>query len=94
MSVGNLFSGVNTVAVSYLRHFDSFLQNATDIILKCNRCFITKCDRSLLQNVPGFLLQDSTVIRNCEDFVTKCYKYYKMQRLLQIATVRALTVTS
>ena len=92
MSIGNLISGVNTVAVSYLRHFDSFLQNATDIITKCNSCFITKCDRSLLPNLPDFL--SGFFITNYDNFVTKCYKYYKMQRLLQIATVRSPTVTS
>ena len=55
--------------------------------------FITKCDKSLLQNTTGFLLQNATallqnatVIKNCDDFITKCNNYYKMRRLLQIAT--------
>ena len=54
----------------------------------------TKCDRGLLQNASGFLLQNATVllqnvtvITNCNDFITKCDSYYKMQRSLQIATV-------
>ena len=84
--------------VSYLIHYDSLLQNATDIITKCDSYFITKCDRSLLQNASRFLLgnaivllQIATVITNCDDFITKCDSYYKMRRLLQIATVpRAL----
>ena len=56
--------------------------------------FITKCDKSLLQNALGFLLQNATVllqnatfIANCDDFITKCDSYYKMQRLLQIAAI-------
>ena len=56
--------------------------------------FITKCDKSLLQNASGFLLQNATVlvqnvtvITNCDNFITKCDSYYKMRRLLQIATV-------
>ena len=50
MSITNLILGVNSVTVSYLIHCDSLLQNATDII--------TKCDRSLLQN--------GTVITKCD----------------------------
>ena len=49
----------------------------------------------LLQNASGFLLQNAavllqstTVITNCDDFITKCDNYYKMRRLLQIATVQ------
>ena len=45
MSIRNLISGVNSVAVSYLIRYDSLLQNATDFITKCGTYFITKCDR-------------------------------------------------
>ena len=62
------------------------LQNATDSI--------TKCDRSLWQNESGFLLQNetillqnATIITKCDAFFTKFYSYYKIWRLLQIATV-------
>ena len=41
------------VAVSYLVHYDTLLQNATNIITKCDGYFIAKCDKSLLQN--GFI---------------------------------------
>ena len=47
MSIGNIFSGANSVTVSYLLHYDSLLQNATDKITKCDSHFIAKCDRSL-----------------------------------------------
>ena len=30
--------------VSYLVHYDTVLKNATDIITKCVRCVVTKCD--------------------------------------------------
>ena len=43
-------------------HSDSLSQNATDIVRKCNSYFITKCERSLLQNVSGFLLQNGTAL--------------------------------
>ena len=66
-----------------------YYQNATDIITKFDSYFITKCDRSLLQNEPDVLLQNAkvllqntTVITNCDDFITKCETYYKMRRLL------------
>ena len=48
-------------------------------IIKCVRFFITKCDS---------FLENATVITNCDDFITKCDGYYKMRRLLQIATVQ------
>ena len=79
MSIRNLIFGVNSVTVSYLIRYHSlwrFLQNTTNVILKCDSYFITKCGRSLLQN--------ATVI-------TKCDIYYKMRRLLQIATVQRAT---
>ena len=46
--------GVISVTVSYLIHYDSLLQYATDILAKCDSYFITKCNRSLLQNASGF----------------------------------------
>ena len=79
MNIGNLILGVNSATVSYLIRYDSLLQNLLDVI--------TKCDRNLLQNASGFLLQNATVIANCGDFIAKCDRYYKMQRLLQITTV-------
>ena len=55
----------------------------------------------LLQNVSGFLLQNvqvssqnATIIKNCDDFITKYDSYYKMRRLLQIATVQMYTFIS
>ena len=57
------------------------LQNATAILLQ-------DATAILLQNASGFLLQNATVITNCNDFITKCGSYYKMRRLLQIATVQ------
>ena len=94
MSIGNLILDVNSVTVSYLILYDSLLQNATDIITNCDSYFITKCNRSLLQNASGFLLQNATVllqnvtvITNCDDFITWCDSYYKMRRLLKIATL-------
>ena len=54
ISFANLILGVNSVTASYLIHYDSLLQNATSIISKCDSYFITKWDRSLLQNASGF----------------------------------------
>ena len=59
MSIRNLSFGVNSVTVSYLIRYDSLLQNATDVITKC------------------------------DSFIIKCDSYYKMRRLLQIATVHS-----
>ena len=71
-----------------------FIAKWDKFITKCVRFFITKCDRNLLQNASGILLQNgtvvlqnATVITKCYDFITKCDRYYKMQCLLQTATV-------
>ena len=80
MSIRNLLLGVSSVTVSYLIHYDSLLQNATDIITKCDSYFITKCDRSLLQNASGFSLQIATISLQNATVITKCYVYYKLRQ--------------
>ena len=69
---GNLILGVNSVTVSGFIHFDTLLQNATYITTKYYSYFITKCNRSLLQN--------ATIVTNCDNFVTKCDIYYKLRQ--------------
>ena len=53
--------------------YDILLQSATDIITNCDSYFITKCDRSLLQNTSGFLFENATVITKCD----VCYKMWE-----------------
>ena len=53
------------VAVSFLLHYDTLLQNVTDIV----SYFITKCDKSLLQKCISFL------IRKYDSFIAKCNGY-------------------
>ena len=55
--------------------------------------------QKLLQNASIFLLQNATVflqnaavITNCDNCITNCDSYYKMRRLLQIATVEPVSV--
>ena len=83
---GNLILRVNSVTVSCFIHFDTLLQNGTYIITKCYSYFITKCNRSLLQN--------ATIVTNCDNFVTKCHSYYKMRHLLQIAKIQTIYFTT
>ena len=72
ISIRNLIFGVNSVTVLYLILYDSLLENAADVITKCDSYFTRKCD---------------SFITKCEDFITKCDIYYKMRLLLQITTV-------
>ena len=51
---------------------DNLLQNATDIF--------TKCDRNLLQNAWGCLLQNAKVLLPNATVTTKCNVYYKLQQ--------------
>ena len=58
--------------VSYLFHYNTLLQNATDVITKCDSYFITK------YAISGFSLENATVITNAlillqnATFFTKC----------------------
>ena len=78
MSIRNLIFGVNSVTVSELFCYNSLLQNATDVIAKCDSYFITKRDSFFFR----------FFITKCDSLITRCDNYYKMQRLLQTATVQ------
>ena len=67
--------------------YDSLLQNATDIIIKCDSYFIKNCDRSLLQNASGsflqnatVLLQDAVILLQNVTVITKCDVYYELRQ--------------
>ena len=47
---------------------------------------ITKCDRSLLQNESGFLLQNATVLLQNAIVITKYDVYYKLRQYILIKT--------
>ena len=79
MSIRNLIFGVNSVTVSDLIRYNILLQNATNVITKCDSYFIIKRDRSLLQNVSDFLLQNATVFLQNATAITKCDVCYKLQ---------------
>ena len=68
------------ILVSYLICYNSLLQNATDVITKCDSYFITKCDRRLLQNASGFLLQNAIVLLQNAIDITKCDVYHKLRQ--------------
>ena len=62
----------NQVTVSYLVHYDTFLQNATDIITKCDSYFIYRMQQRF--------------ITKCYSYYKMRRFYYKMRQLLQNAT--------
>ena len=86
MSTRNLIFGVNKVTVSNLIRYDNLLQNATNVITKCDSYFITKRDRSLLQNASFFyykmrqLLQNAAILLQNATVITKCDVYYKLRQ--------------
>ena len=72
-------------------------------ITKCDKCYYKVRQLFLLQSamvcyykvrqlfyykVRQVLLQSATVITKCDNFITKCDRYYKVRRLLQSATVQ------
>ena len=70
----NLFWVSIVVTDLYFIHYNIFLQNVICIITKSDNHFVVKCDKNMLQNVSGFLLQNMTF-------------FYKMQQVLQNVTV-------
>ena len=52
-------------------HYDTLLQNMTDIIAKYDNYFIIKCNKGLLQNSSGALLQTVTVLLQNSSVITK-----------------------
>ena len=66
--------------VSYFIYYDTLLQNVTDIIPKYDSYFLTKCDKSLLQNVSDFLWENATVLLQNATGITNCNIYYKLQQ--------------
>ena len=71
------------IVLSYLVHYNNLLQNATDIITKCDSYFITKCDKSLLQDASAVLLKHAAVI-------TKCDIYYEIRQYMYQFTMKLL----
>ena len=63
------------VMFSYLVYYNTLLQNGTDFIIKCNTHFITKCDKSSLQN-SSILLQNMTFSIKCAGAATSKTKFY------------------
>ena len=59
------------LTVSYMVHYDTLLQNMTDIIAKYDNYFIIKCNKGLLQNSSGALLQTVTVLLQNSSVITK-----------------------
>ena len=72
-------------------------------ITKCDKCYYKVRQLFLLQSamvcyykvrqlfyykVRQVLLQSATGITKCDNFITKCDRYYKVRRLLQSATVQ------
>ena len=60
------------LTVSYLVHYDTLLQNPTDIITKGHSRFITKFGKGFLQIVSDVLLQYLTPLLQNSAFITKC----------------------
>ena len=62
----------------------SLLQSAMDCYYKLRHLFYYK--------VRHGLLQIATVITKCDGFITNRDRYYKVRRLLQIATVQGAPI--
>ena len=68
------------VAVSYLVHYETLSRNATDILKKCYRYFIAKCDKNLLVNTSGFHHKMLQLYYKMWEVLQLCELYWKMRR--------------
>ena len=78
MNIGNLILSVNSVTLSYFIRY-ILLQNATDIITKCDKTLFQNASDFLLQNAT-ILLQDPTVIENCDSTINHFNKKLMLSR--------------
>ena len=74
MNIGNLILGVNSVVVSYLICYDGLLQNATDVITKCNRLLLQNA--IVIANWRRFYYKMRQLIQNAT-FITKFFRVEK-----------------
>ena len=74
------------ILISYLVYYNTLIHNATDIITKCDSCFIAKFNTSLLKNALNFILKSTTVLLQNETVITKCVNFI-MRQLLQYASL-------
>ena len=72
------------VTASCMGQYGTWLQNATDIITKCNSYFIRTCNKSLLQNNKIIIRQ--LYYKMCDVYYKVWQSSYKMQYLFQNVT--------
>ena len=70
MSIGNLILGVESVTVPYLILYDILLQNASDIITKCDNYLLQNKQKFITKRVRFFISKRNSFIINCDDFIT------------------------
>ena len=97
LTMMTLFTGFTCPATIYFK-----------FITKCDKCYykvrqlfsnykvrwsvITKCDSFLLQSATSVISKYKGITK-CDNFITKCDRYYKERRLLESATVHRCTIT-
>ena len=77
------------IALSYLIHYDTLFQNATDIIKKMRQPFYYKMQQKLITKwVRLFISKCDSFIIYCDSYHRLHLFYYKIRRLLQNVSVQ------
>ena len=79
------------IFISYLVHYYTLLQNATDGFTKCDSFFIKKCEMRM-QNASGFLLQNATVSLQIATVITRFDLCHKISRKMLSMLFECLNV--
>ena len=79
------------IFISYLVHYYTLLQNATNGFTKCDSFFIKKCEMRM-QNASGFLLQNATVLLQIATVITRFYLCHKISRKMLSMLFECLNV--
>ena len=70
------------VAVSYIVHYDTLLQNATDVITKCDSYFILN-PKEVYYKMRQFYYKMRHLLQNAS-FITKCFGSLNKQNIPEL----------
>ena len=72
-------------AISFITNCDKCYYKLRQVLLQIATCVIENCDKYYYKLRQVFM-QSATIVLKCENFITKCDRYYKERLLLQSAT--------
>ena len=82
------------IVVSYLVHYDTLLQNATDLLQNATAILIQNVTKVYYKMRQVFYYKIRQLLQNATTLLLKCDSYYKMRRLLQNVSLHSSTANA